>query len=190
MLWDFFQDGIKVFLLRFLPFQQYKYHWTTLFGVLLFLGAGTYLTFYAVIGIHPLIIFLCFTGQILRCIILTETVSKVLLFPKNLKLNLLSFIVLTEGFSLILLIFYLFPQNEVIQIMGLTVSFWLYFVQIKGLQNYSQQPFLKIILAYFIYIVIFTVVIFVVINICELTGGISVEDMEKINYLFEKTQNE
>ena len=108
MLWDFFQDGIKVFLLRFFPLQHYRYHWTTLFGVLLFLGISTYLIFYIIIGIHPLIIGLCIFGQILRCIILNETASKVLLIQKNLKLNLFSFIVLTEGLSLILILFYIF----------------------------------------------------------------------------------
>jgi hypothetical protein len=188
MLLDFFKDGIKVFLLRFFPLSQYKYHWTTLFGILLCLGAGTYLTFYAILGIHPLIIFLCFTGQILRCIILNETVSKILLIPADLKLNLFNFIVLTEAFSLILLLFYLFPQNEFIQIIGLTLSLWIYYVQIAGLQKYSQKPFFKVILAYFIYSVIFASIIFITINICEITGGISVEDIEKIKLVFEKPQ--
>ena len=186
MLWDFFQDGIKVFLLRFFPLQHYKYHWTTLLGILLFLGAGNYLIFYTIIGIHPLIIALCIFSQILRCIILNETVSKVLLIPNNLKLNLFSFIVLTEGLSLVLLIFYLFPQNEFIQILGFTTSFWLYFVQIKGLQQYSQQSFLKIILAYIIYIIIFAILILTILYICTIAGGISLEELEKINLFIMK----
>lgn len=186
MLWDFFQDGIKVFLLRFFPLQHYRYHWTTLFGVLLFLGISTYLIFYIIIGIHPLIIGLCIFGQILRCIILNETASKVLLIQKNLKLNLFSFIVLTEGLSLILILFYIFPQNEFIQTLGFTISFWLYFIQIKGLQKYSQQPFLKILLAYLIYTLIFASIILTVLYICQITGGISSEELEKINLFFEK----
>ncbi len=181
-------DCASTFRLRFKPLDQYRYHWSTITGILLFLGIRTYLVFYMLLGFRPLIVAFCIVGEFLRCAILSEAMKRVLAIPIKSGAALFPFILLTEALGLVLVLFYLLPKDSPLQLLGLIIVLWTYMVQAIGLIWHSKTSAFKVILGYLVYFLVFSVALLMLSAVLTIAGGLSADDLQTIMDHFQSMQ--
>ena len=189
MLWNFILDGVNAFRLRFKPLEEYRYHWSTLVGIMLLLGLQKYLVFYVLIGISPALLLYCIIGIFLHCAILAETMKRVLKITQNRDISLFSFILLTEALLLPLVLLLFLPQDSPLQFLKLFFSLWFFVVQVVGLVWHSKATVLKVLVGYLLYAVIVFMALLTLLTIFHQLGGISSEEMQTIMDSFQAMQD-
>lgn len=176
-MWNFFKDCVNLFLLRFQPLTHYRYHWTTMIGVVSALGVIRYATTYMLLGKGAPILVFCIIVDLVSWLVLSATMNITLpRFWGAPKLPTLNFILVTEALILPTLLF-IFLSADVNSALSFFLVSWRFWVQVFGLSILSGVSLWKVLISYLVYFLVFSIIMMFILGIFVALGVFDLQEM-------------
>lgn len=183
MLYQFVRDMWDVLRLRYKNPEEYRYSLPVNLAVLLLIGIVNAAASVPLLGKStPLIVFAVLL-TVLKCVILSRTMSAALRHQNAPRQPFWGFVLVTESLAVPLLLLFYVPSLASV---GVFWQIWIFWVQIIGFMNTSKQRGGKVVLGYLMYALMTLIAGTLLIMVFAQAGWL---DLQELSQQFENIMN-